>query len=83
MNYLTTENLSKSYGVRKLFSDVSFHVNEGDQIALVAKNGSGKSTLLKILAGKETPDSGEIHFNRDVKVLMFEQSDEFDENSIA
>lgn len=83
MNYLTTENLSKSYGVRKLFSDVSFHVNEGDQIALVAKNGSGKSTLLKILAGKETADSGEIHFNRDVKVLMFEQSDEFDENSIA
>ena len=83
MNYLTTENLSKSYGVRKLFSDVSFHVNEGDQIALVAKNGSGKSTLLKILAGKETPDSGEIHFNRDVKVLMFEQSDAFDEEAIA
>lgn len=83
MNYLTTENLSKSYGVRTLFSDVSFHVNEGDQIALVAKNGSGKSTLLKILAGKETPDSGEIHFNRDVKVLMFEQSDDFDETSIA
>lgn len=83
MNYLTASNLSKSYGIRTLFSDVSFHVNEGDQIALVAKNGSGKSTLLKILAGKETPDSGEIHFNRDVKVLMFEQSDEFDENSIA
>src|SRR5690625_5894478 len=83
MNYLTTENLSKSYGVRKLFSDVSFHVNEGDQIALVAKNGSGKSTLLKILAGKETPDSGEIHFNRDLKVLMFEQSDTFDEEAIA
>ena len=83
MNYLTTENLSKSYGVRKLFSEVSFHVNEGDQIALVAKNGSGKSTLLKILAGKETPDSGEIHFNRDVKVLMFEQSDTFDEAAIA
>ncbi len=83
MNYLTTENLSKSYGVRKLFSDVSFHVNEGDQIALVAKNGSGKSTLLKILAGKETQDSGEIHFNRDVKVLMFEQSDAFDEEAIA
>jgi len=83
MNYLTASNLSKSYGIRSLFSDVSFHVNEGDQIALVAKNGSGKSTLLKILAGKETPDSGEIHFNRDVKVLMFEQSDAFDEEAIA
>lgn len=78
MNYLSAENLSKSYGIRTLFSDVSFHVNEGEQIALVAKNGSGKSTLLKILAGKETPDTGEIHFNRDVKVLMFEQTDDFE-----
>jgi ATP-binding cassette subfamily F protein uup len=80
MNYLSANNLSKSYGIRTLFSDVTFHVNEGDQIALVAKNGSGKSTLLKILAGKETSDSGEILFNKDVKVLLFEQSDEFDEN---
>src|SRR5690625_15396 len=83
MNYLTTEHLTKSYGVRKLFSYVSLHVNECDQIAVVAKNGSGKSTLIKILAGKETPDSGEIHFNRDLKVLMFEQSDTFDEEAIA
>lgn len=78
MNYLTATNLSKSYGIRTLFSDVSFHVNEGDQIAMVAKNGSGKSTLLKILAGKETSDTGEIEFNREVKVLMFEQNDDFD-----
>src|SRR5690606_24526916 len=80
MNYLSVNNLSKSYGIRTLFSNVSFHVNEGDQIALVAKNGSGKSTLLKILAGKETSDSGEILFNKDVKVLLFEQTDDFDEN---
>jgi ATP-binding cassette subfamily F protein uup len=80
MNYLSANNLSKSYGIRTLFSDVSFHVNEGDQIALVAKNGSGKSTLLKILAGEETSDSGEILFNKDVKVLLFEQSDDFDAN---
>lgn len=80
MNYLSANNLSKSYGIRTLFSDVTFHVNEGDQIALVAKNGSGKSTLLKILAGKETSDSGEILFNKDVKVLLFEQSDDFNEN---
>ncbi|HUH36004.1 MAG TPA: ABC-F family ATP-binding cassette domain-containing protein [Moheibacter sp.] len=78
MNYLTASNLSKSYGIRTLFSDVSFHVNEGDQIALVAKNGSGKSTLLKILAGKETTDTGEVEFNRAVKVLLFEQNDDFD-----
>lgn len=80
MNYLSANNLSKSYGIRTLFSDVSFHVNEGDQIALVAKNGSGKSTLLKILAGKETSDTGEILFNKDVKVLLFEQSDDFNED---
>lgn len=83
MNFLTVNNLSKSYGIRTLFSDVSFHVNEGDQIALVAKNGSGKSTLLKILAGKETSDSGEILPNKDVKILLFEQSDDFDESQLA
>ena len=83
MNYLSANNLSKSYGIRTLFSNVSFHVNEGDQIALVAKNGSGKSTLLKILAGKETSDTGEILFNKDVKVLLFEQSDDFDDRQIA
>ena len=49
MNFLTVENLTKSYGIRTLFKDVNFHVNEGDQIAFVAKNGSGKSTLLKMI----------------------------------
>lgn len=83
MNFLSVSQLSKSYGIRTLFSDVNFHVNEGDQIALVAKNGSGKTTLLKILAGKETADGGEILYNKDVKVLLFEQSDDFDENQTA
>ena len=63
MNFLTVENLTKSYGIRTLFNEVNFHVNEGDQIAFVAKNGSGKSTLLKILAGLETADSGEVPAN--------------------
>jgi len=79
MNFLSVSQLTKSYGIRTLFRDVNFHVNEGDQIALVAKNGSGKTTLLKILAGKETPDSGEILYNKDVQVLLFEQSDDFGE----
>src|SRR5690606_33444684 len=83
MNYLSADGLSKSYGIRTLFRDVSFHINEGDQIALVAKNGSGKSTLLKILAGKESSDSGEILFNKDVKVLLFEQTDDFNEELTA
>src|SRR5690606_27585199 len=83
MNYLSANLLTKSYGIRTLFRDVNFHVNEGDRIALVAKNGSGKTTLLKILAGKETPDSGETILNKDVKVLLFEQQDDFDENLSA
>ena len=78
MNFLTVENLTKSYGIRTLFQDVSFHVNEGDQIAFVAKNGSGKSTLLRILAGKDTPDDGNVKIGKGVKILMFEQSDDFD-----
>ena len=83
MNYLSANLLTKSYGIRVLFRNVNFHVNEGDRIALVAKNGSGKTTLLKILAGKETADSGEIILNKDVKVLLFEQHDDFDENLSA
>ena len=52
MNYISVENLTKSYGIKTLFKDITFHINEGDKIAIVAKNGSGKSTLLKILMGK-------------------------------
>lgn len=83
MNFLTVENLTKSYGIRTLFKDVNFHVNEGDQIAFVAKNGSGKSTLLNILAGFETADSGEVRVGKDVKILMLDQSDDFDNELIA
>ena len=60
MNYISAEHLSKSYGVKTLFKDISFHINEGDKIAIVAKNGSGKSTLLKILMGKEIANEGEV-----------------------
>ncbi|CVK15354.1 ATP-binding cassette, subfamily F, uup [Apibacter mensalis] len=83
MNYLSVENISKSFGIRTLFSNVSFHINEGDQIALVAKNGSGKTTLLKILSGMESPDSGKVIFNKDIKVVMFEQSETFNQDVTA
>ena len=80
MHYVTVENLTKSYGVNPLFSNISFHINEGDKIALVARNGVGKSTLLRILSGLETPDSGTVWINKDVTVALFEQDPKFDEN---
>lgn len=80
MNYISAENLSKSYGVKTLFSGINFHINEGDKIAIVAKNGSGKSTLLKILTGKEIADSGNISINKDIQVVLFDQEIFFDES---
>jgi len=53
MHYVSAEGLGKSYGIKPLFENISFHISEGDKIALVARNGSGKSTLLKIIAGKD------------------------------
>src|SRR5215813_822267 len=79
MHYVSVEGLSKSYGIQPLFEDISFHIEEGDKIAIVARNGSGKSTLLKILAGKETADAGKIWINKDVDVVLFEQDPAFAE----
>jgi ATP-binding cassette subfamily F protein uup len=80
MHYVTVENLNKAYGVMPLFDNISFHINEGDKIALVARNGVGKSTLLRILAAQETPDSGTVWINKDVTVALFEQDPKFDES---
>ena len=78
MNYISAENLTKSYGVKTLFRDITFHINEGDKIAIVAKNGSGKSTLLKILMGKEIADSGTVVINKDIQVVLFDQEIDFE-----
>src|SRR5881409_923345 len=80
MHYVSAENLSKSYGIKPLFENISFHISEGDKIALVARNGSGKSTLLKIVAGKETVDEGKVWVNKDVDVAYFEQEPVLKEN---
>lgn len=79
MHYVTVADISKSFGVKPLFSNISFHINEGDKIALIAKNGSGKSTLLRILSGHEQVDSGKVWINKDVTVALFEQEPVFDE----
>jgi ATP-binding cassette subfamily F protein uup len=81
MHYLSAENLGKSYGIKPLFEDLSFHVSEGDKIALVARNGSGKSTLLKIIAGKEVPDEGKVWINKNVQVAFFEQEPQLNDNA--
>ncbi len=80
MHYASIENISKSFGIRTLFSNISFHIEEGDKIALVARNGSGKSTLLKIIAGLDEPDNGTVWVRKEVKVIMLQQETPFDEN---
>ncbi|GEP94796.1 ABC-F family ATP-binding cassette domain-containing protein [Chitinophaga cymbidii] len=77
MHYVTVEGLTKSYGVTPLFENISFHIEEGDKIALVALNGTGKSTLLKILCGKESADEGKVWIHKDVTVVMLEQAADF------
>lgn len=80
MHYVSVEGLTKSYGINPLFNNISFNINEGDKIALIARNGVGKSTLLKILAGQETPESGKFWINKEVTVALFEQDPAFDED---
>lgn len=78
MNYLSVENLSKNYGDKNLFTSISFGIDQGQRVALVAKNGTGKSTLMRILAGKEQQDSGNVTFRKDVRIGFLEQDSQFD-----
>ncbi|GAB3990979.1 ABC-F family ATP-binding cassette domain-containing protein [Spirosoma daeguense] len=73
MNYLSAENLTKSYGDRTLFKNLTFGVNRGDKVAIVGANGSGKTTLLSILAGAMPPDSGIVSQRKDISVGYLDQ----------
>ena len=78
-SYLQIENISKSYGVKVLFDGIGFNVNEGDKVALIAPNGAGKTSLLRILAGKDSSDSGgKIRFLKDIRIAFLEQDYAFD-----
>ncbi|HET7003226.1 MAG TPA: ABC-F family ATP-binding cassette domain-containing protein [Puia sp.] len=79
MHYVSAEGLGKSYGVKPLFNNISFNIESGDKIALIAKNGTGKTTLLKILAGKEQAESGKLWISKDIDVVFFEQDPQFQE----
>ena len=78
-SYLQIENISKSYGPKVLFERISFNVNEGDKIALIAPNGTGKTSLLRILAGKDKSDTGgKITFLKDIRIAFLEQEYDYD-----
>lgn len=74
ISYLQIENLTKSHGDRMIFADVTFGINQGDKIALIAKNGTGKTTLLRCLAGTENADSGKITPRSGLKTGILEQT---------
>lgn len=73
MNYLSVENISKSYGERVLFDNLSFGINKDQKIAFVAKNGTGKTSILKIITGEDTPDSGQIVMRKEIKMEFLSQ----------
>jgi len=79
MHYVSADRISKTYGIKPLFTNITFHISEGDKIALIARNGTGKSTLLKILAGKDNVDEGTLWIHKDVTVALFEQEPQFAE----
>ncbi|MBX7051992.1 MAG: ABC-F family ATP-binding cassette domain-containing protein [Flavobacteriales bacterium] len=78
MNYLSVENLTKSFGINNLFENLTFGIEKGQKIALVARNGAGKTSLFRILAGLDTPDSGTVTYNREVRLGFLSQEQELD-----
>ena len=73
MNLLTVENISKSYGELVLFEGLSFGINKGQKIALIAKNGTGKTSILNIMSGQDSPDSGQVNYRKDIRVSFLDQ----------
>ena len=78
ISYLQIENLTKSFGDRILFENISLGIGEGDRVGLIAKNGAGKTTLLNILAGKEDYDNGQITYRNGLRVGYLEQSPSYE-----
>ena len=80
MNYLSVENISKSYGERTLFKDLSFGINKDQKVAFVAKNGTGKTSILNILSGKDIPDTGQVIQRKGIHIAYLSQEENFDAN---
>ena len=82
MNYLSVENISKSYGERVLFEDISFGINKDQKVAFIAKNGSGKTSILNIIAALDNPDNGQVVKRKDISVAYLAQKEVLD-NSLT
>jgi len=83
LNYLSVENISKSYGERVLFDDISFGINKDQKIAFVAKNGTGKTSILNIITGNDSPDTGQVVSRKDLRTAYLSQTDQLnDEQTI-
>jgi len=80
VNYISVEQISKSYGERLLFQDISFGINKDQKIAFVAKNGSGKTSILNIIAGNDVPDSGQVVSRNNISIGYLAQKDNLDPN---
>tara|TARA_Y100001968_G_scaffold56079_2_gene47262 strand:+ start:1554 stop:3422 length:1869 start_codon:yes stop_codon:yes gene_type:complete len=80
VNYLSVENIAKSYGERVLFTNISFGINEGQKVGFVAKNGTGKTSLLNILAGFDTPDEGNVVYRKNIKTAFLPQEPDLNPN---
>ena len=77
MNYISVNNLSKYYGDKLLFENITFFIDKGQKVALIAKNGSGKSSLIKIMQGLEPPETGDVKIHKDIRVGFLPQEPNF------
>jgi len=80
MNYLLIENLTKSYGEKLLFENITFGIDKGQKVAFIARNGAGKSSLLNIIMGKDLADEGKVTFRKDIRISYLPQNPELDDN---
>lgn len=80
MNYLSVENISKTYGERVLFENISFGISKDQKVAFVAKNGSGKTSILNIIANLDVPDSGQVVSRKGISIAYLAQKEDIDPN---
>ncbi|MFO7978030.1 MAG: ATP-binding cassette domain-containing protein, partial [Bacteroidales bacterium] len=78
MNYFQAEQISKAYGEKVLFEDISLSISQGDKVGLIARNGTGKTTLMNIIAGKDQPDDGQLSYRTSLRIAYLEQQPFFE-----